>query len=80
VEKQESTSFQEESVQPNDLPGETRPSEEEPVQEPEEVVEELQEDPRVLELLEENEKLKERNLVLERTIQEIKVLIENNII
>jgi hypothetical protein len=80
VEKQESTSFQEESVQPNDLPGETRPSEEEPVQEPEEVHEEPKEDPRVAELEEENKTLRERNQKLERTLQEIQLLIENNII
>jgi hypothetical protein len=79
-EKQESTSFQEESVQPSDLPGETRPSEEEPVQEPEEVHEEPQEDPRVAELEEENKTLQERIQRLERTLQEIQLLIENNII
>ena len=81
VEKEpEDTSFQEESVQPISIPRETGPFKEETIQDDEEVVEELQEDPRVLQLLQENEKLKERNLVLERTIQEIKVLIENNII
>jgi hypothetical protein len=81
VEKEpEDTSFQEESVQPISLPRETGPFKEETIQEDEEVLEETKEDPRVLELQNENEKLKERNLVLERTIHEIKVLIENNII
>ncbi|AUD65378.1 hypothetical protein BK011_06630 [Tenericutes bacterium MZ-XQ] len=79
-EEQEETSFQEESVQPVDLSGEVRPSEEEPVQEPEEVREEPQEDPRVAELEAENKTLRERNQRLEHTIEEIKLLIENNII
>ncbi|AUD65225.1 hypothetical protein BK011_05835 [Tenericutes bacterium MZ-XQ] len=79
-EEQEETSFQEESVQTVDLPGEVRPSEEEPVQEPEETPEVLQEDPRVAELEAEIKTLRVRNQRLERTLQEIQLLIENNII